>query len=86
MLQDCIVQDVRQTLYETISSFDGNIRCEDEMAALIARQFSALQEAFHVPTECVEDAHVKIARKLLNLFRTGRLGHYVLDNLPRNSH
>ncbi|XP_057457944.1 DAR GTPase 2, mitochondrial-like isoform X2 [Lotus japonicus] len=84
--QDCIVQDVRQTLYETISSFDGNIRCEDEMAALIARQFSALQEAFHIPTECVEDAHVKVAGKLLNLFRTGRLGHYVFDNLPRNSH
>ncbi|XP_061339029.1 DAR GTPase 2, mitochondrial [Gastrolobium bilobum] len=81
--QDCVVQDVRQTLFKTISSFDGNIRCEDEMEALIARQFTALQEAFQVPTEC-EDAHGMVAGKLLNLFRTGRLGHYILDHLPRN--
>lgn len=80
------MQDVRRTLFETISSFDGNIRYEDEMDALIGRQFSALQEAFHVSTECGEAPHVKVAGKLLNLFRTGRLGHYILDNLPRNNH
>ncbi|KAJ1398845.1 P-loop containing nucleoside triphosphate hydrolase [Sesbania bispinosa] len=84
--QDCIVQDVRRTLYETISSFHGNIRCEDEMEALIASQFTALQEAFHIPTKCEEDAHVKVAGKLLNLFHTGRLGHYILDHLPTNIH
>ncbi|KAG5000336.1 hypothetical protein JHK87_021408 [Glycine soja] len=81
--QDCIVQDVRRTLFETISSFEGDVRCEDEMEALIARQFTALQEAFHVSIESEEDdAHDKVAGKLLNLFRTGRLGHYILDNLP----
>ncbi|XP_027343032.1 DAR GTPase 2, mitochondrial [Abrus precatorius] len=83
--QDCIVQDVRRTLYETISSFEGNIKCEDEMEALIVTQFTALQEAFHVPTE-FEDAQDKVAGKLLNLFRTGRLGHYILDHLPSNIH
>jgi len=81
-----MVQDVRRTLYETVSSFDGNIRCEVEMEALIAGQFTALQEVFHVSTEREEDAHVVVAGKLLNLFRTGRLGHYILDNLPRNIH
>ncbi|RDX70193.1 DAR GTPase 2, mitochondrial, partial [Mucuna pruriens] len=81
--QDCIVQDVRRTLFETISSFEGNIRREDEMEALIARQFTALQETFHVSIEFEEDAHDKVAGKLLNLFRTGRLGHYILDHLPR---
>lgn len=81
--QDCVVQDVRRTLFETISSFEGDVRCEDEMEALIARQFTALQEAFHVSIESEEDdAHDKVAGKLLNLFRTGRLGHYILDNLP----
>ncbi|KEH38166.1 DAR GTPase 2, mitochondrial isoform X1 [Medicago truncatula] len=84
--QDDMVQDVRRTLYETVSSFDGNIRCEVEMEALIASQFTALQEVFHVSTEREEDAHVVVAGKLLNLFRTGRLGHYILDNLPRNIH
>ena len=54
------------------------------MEALIARQFTALQEAFHVSDECGEDAHFKVAGKLLNLFRTGRLGHYILDHRPRN--
>jgi len=76
------VQDVRRTLFETISSFEGDIKCEDEMLALIDRQFTALQEAFHVSVKC-EDAHDKVAGKLLNLFRTGRIGHYILDHLPR---
>ncbi|MED6210462.1 hypothetical protein PIB30_064338 [Stylosanthes scabra] len=80
--QDDIVRHVRRTLFETVSSFDGNISYEDEMGTLIARHFTALQEAFHVSAECGEDAHVKVARKLLNLFRTGRLGHYILDHLP----
>lgn len=56
------------------------------MEALIAKQFTALKEAFHVPTECVDDVDVKVAGKLLNLFRTGRLGHYILDNLPTDIH
>ncbi|XP_058757569.1 DAR GTPase 2, mitochondrial-like isoform X1 [Vicia villosa] len=84
--QDDVVQDVRRTLYETVSSFEGNIKCEAEMEALIARQFTALQEVFHVSTKCEEDTHVMVAGKLLNLFRTGRLGHYIFDNLPRNTH
>ncbi|KAK7271620.1 hypothetical protein RJT34_27671 [Clitoria ternatea] len=82
--QDCIVQNVRRTLFETVSSFEGNIRCEVEMEALIARQFIALQEIMNVQSECEEDAHDKVAGKLLNLFRTGRLGHYIFDHLPKN--
>ncbi|WVY99935.1 hypothetical protein V8G54_026005 [Vigna mungo] len=80
--QDCIVQDVRRILFETISYLEGDIKCEDEMLALIDRQFSALRGAFHISVECEEDAHDKVAVKLLNLFRTGRIGHYILDHLP----
>jgi len=52
------------------------------MLALIHRQFTALQEVFHVSVKCEEDAHDKVVGKLLNLFRTGRIGHYILDHLP----
>lgn len=65
-----------------ISAFDGNMREEEEMQELIARQFTALQEAFKVSTECPEKANVMVAKKLLDLFRTGRLGHYTLDPVP----
>jgi hypothetical protein len=34
--------------YETVSSFDGNIRCAVEMESLIASQFTALQEVLHI--------------------------------------
>lgn len=44
------MQDVRRTLYETISSFDDNIRCGVKMEAVIARKFTALKEVFHAST------------------------------------
>ena len=80
--KDSIVRDVRRTLFETISSFDGNTRPQENWAELISREFTALQESFGLSKEC-EDAHVKVAEKLLNLFRTGRLGHYTLDLVPQ---
>ncbi|KAI4356152.1 hypothetical protein L6164_000197 [Bauhinia variegata] len=81
--QDFIVQNVKRTLFETISSFDGDIRDGEELAVLMSKQFCSLQNTFNISTEC-EGAHVKVAEKLLNLFRTGRLGHYTLDLVPRN--
>ncbi|KAI5344650.1 hypothetical protein L3X38_012527 [Prunus dulcis] len=77
--QDFIVHDVRQTLFEVISSFDGNV--EDER--LIEEEFKAMHAAFQVPLESEHYTQNKIAAKLLNLFRTGRLGHYILDSIPR---
>ncbi|CAB4299673.1 unnamed protein product [Prunus armeniaca] len=77
--QDFVVHDVRRTLFEVISSFDGNV--EDER--LIEEEFKAMHAAFQVPLESEHYAQNKIAAKLLNLFRTGRLGHYILDSIPR---
>ncbi|KAM1048812.1 hypothetical protein ACFX2C_027986 [Malus domestica] len=77
--QDFIVHEVRKTLFEMISSFDGDV--EDER--LIKEEIKAMGGAFHVPLESEEDAENKVAAKLLNLFRTGRLGHYILDCIPR---
>lgn len=78
-MQDFIVQDVRQTLFKVISTFDGVM--EDEM--LIQEEIKAVQRAFQVPMESKKNTQHKAEAKLLNLFRTGRLGHYTLDSIPR---
>ncbi|XP_058104249.1 DAR GTPase 2, mitochondrial [Magnolia sinica] len=82
--QDFIVRDVRQALFKTISSFNGNLETEKEMMGLIEAQFAVLHEAFRVLPESGEDGCRRVATKLLNLYRTGRLGHYTLDPVPRN--
>lgn len=73
---------VRQVLFETISSFKGDLGKEDEFRRLLDCQFVSLQEAFRVSTESSEDMRKPVALKLLNLYRTGRLGHYTLDHVP----
>ncbi|PRQ56803.1 putative GTP-binding protein, orthogonal bundle [Rosa chinensis] len=78
--QDFIVQDVRQILFKIISFFNGDM--EDEM--LIEEQIKALQGVFQFPLESTKITQYKAESKLLNLFRTGRLGHYTLDSIPRN--
>jgi len=80
--QDFVVKAVRQVLFETISSFKGDLGKEDELRRLIDGQFVSLQVAFKVSTESSEDVGKSIALKLLNLYRTGRLGHYTLDHVP----
>ena len=77
-----MVHDVRRTLFETISSFDGNVQVGEDLSRLIETQFTSLREAFQIPVELDEEAQNKAATKLLNLYRTGRLGHYTLDSLP----
>ncbi|WCJ41068.1 Mitochondrial ribosome-associated GTPase 1 [Euphorbia peplus] len=83
--QDIVVHDVRRILYETISSFDGKLEKEMGMEQLIETQFTALEEAFQVPTEFGDAPYCKVATKLLNLYRTGRLGHFTLDPLASTS-
>lgn len=78
-----MVHDVRRTLFETVSSFPGNPEARKDLVELIEAQFSELQKAFKVLVDT--EAHTKVAAKLLNLYRTGRLGHYTLDSIPRNS-
>ncbi|XXG77938.1 hypothetical protein AAC387_Pa08g1987 [Persea americana] len=77
--QDFIVRDVRRMLFSTISSFKGNLEDPKDMERLIKNQFLALHEAFRLPLEPGEDGNRTVATKLLNLYRTGRLGHYTLD-------
>jgi hypothetical protein len=82
LMQDFIVHDIRRTLFKTISSFDGNVEDEKDMYRLMETQFTALRETFRIPMELSEEAQDKVAAKLLNLYRTGRLGHYTIDLIP----
>ncbi|XP_023546448.1 DAR GTPase 2, mitochondrial isoform X1 [Cucurbita pepo subsp. pepo] len=83
--QDIIVNDVRRILFETISTFDGNLEDEKGMGNLIETQLLALHKALHVPMGFDNDSPIKVASKLLNLYRTGRLGRYTIDSLPNNT-
>nr|GMD59450.1 DAR GTPase 2, mitochondrial [Ipomoea batatas] len=82
--QDFIVNNVRKTLFDAISSFNGNLDDEESLLQLIKAEFADLRKAFYLPSESEDDVH-KVAAKLLNLYRTGRLGHYTLDPIPRNT-
>lgn len=77
-----MVNRVRRTLLESISCLDGNVQNDKDLEELIEVQFTALREAFLVSLEPGNDSQTKISAKLLNLYRTGRLGHYTLDPLP----
>ncbi|KAL5231034.1 hypothetical protein ABZP36_029810 [Zizania latifolia] len=80
--QDFIVNAVRQVLFKTISSFKGDLGNENELRSLIECQFISMQEAFRFNSELNQDVHKLVALKLLNLYRTGRLGRYTLDRAP----
>lgn len=73
---------VRQVLFETVSCFNGDLGQVDGLRRLIGHQLVNLQEVFKVSTESSEDMCKLIATKLLNLYRTGRLGHYTLEHVP----
>ncbi|KAF9603235.1 hypothetical protein IFM89_034568, partial [Coptis chinensis] len=80
--QDFVVQDVRRTLFKTISSFEGNVEEANYLASLIDSQLVALRDAFRVCSESDDDILHSVPTKLLNLYRIGRLGHYILDIVP----
>lgn len=81
-MQDSIVNDVRRILFEAISSFSGNLENAEDLLQLIEAELTKLQTAFHITLESQEHDHGKVANKLLDLYRTGRLGHYILDPIP----
>lgn len=83
-MQDFIVNDVRRTLFEAVSTFSGELENDKCLQQLIEVEFRMLRNAFRIIQSAVE-GHAKVAIKLLDLYRTGRLGHYVLDAIPRNS-
>ncbi|KAL0374174.1 UNVERIFIED_CONTAM: DAR GTPase 2, mitochondrial [Sesamum radiatum] len=83
--QDFIVNNVRRSLFDTVSSFTGCIENGKDLARLIEQEFEVLLKVFHLPLESEESSYCRAASKLLDLYRTGRLGHYTLDSLSINS-
>ncbi|KAI0489003.1 hypothetical protein KFK09_028844 [Dendrobium nobile] len=83
--QDFIVRNVRQTLFKSISSFKLHLEKEEEMERFIDAAFTALCEPLRILNESEENRYNVVALKLLNLYRTGRLGRYTLDLVPRNA-
>ncbi|KAL3651409.1 hypothetical protein CASFOL_004411 [Castilleja foliolosa] len=82
--QDFVVKNVRGALFDEISSFDGCKENREDAELLIEREFEVLAKAFYISSEAKESDHGKVATKLLNLYRTGRLGHYTLDPVPNS--
>ncbi|KAM0854329.1 hypothetical protein ACQ4PT_050486 [Festuca glaucescens] len=80
--QDFIVRAVRQALFETIATFQGDLGNEDDLRRLIEIQLTSLRNAFRLSAESSDVMSKRVAIKLLNLYRTGRLGHYTLDHVP----
>lgn len=80
-MQD-VVKDVQRTLYATFVSFEGNLTGENELECLIDEQLTVLQETFKISTKSVEEARTMVSKKLITLFRTGKLGPFVLDTVP----
>ncbi|XP_009591807.1 short integuments 2, mitochondrial [Nicotiana tomentosiformis] len=76
-----MVSEVQRTLYTTHSEFNGSLDDEDNLETLIDQQFEALQSALKIPYKA-SGARTMVSKKFLTLFRTGKLGPFILDDVP----
>ncbi|KAK3405499.1 hypothetical protein EUGRSUZ_K01980 [Eucalyptus grandis] len=76
-----MVTEVQRALYFSLSEFDGNVENENDLECLIEQQFEALQKALRIPHKASE-ARIMVSKKFLTLFRTGKLGPFILDDVP----
>lgn len=72
---------VQHALYSTLAEFDGNVEDESDLENLIDQQFGALQKALKIPNKASE-ARLMVSKKFLTLFRAGKLGPFILDDVP----
>ncbi|KAL3370560.1 hypothetical protein AABB24_007554 [Solanum stoloniferum] len=79
-----MVSEVQRTLCTTLSEFNGNLEEEGELEILIDQQFEALQTALKIPYKASE-GRMMVSKKFLTLFRTGKLGPFILDDVPDTS-
>lgn len=73
--------EVQRALYTTLAEFNGNVEDESDLESLIDQQFGALQKALKIPHKASE-ARLMVSKKFLTLFRTGKLGPFILDDVP----
>ncbi|XP_061357736.1 short integuments 2, mitochondrial isoform X2 [Gastrolobium bilobum] len=76
-----LVMEVQRALYLTLAEFNGNVEDESDLESLIDQQFGALQKALKIPHKASE-ARLMVSKKFLTLFRTGKLGPFILDDVP----
>ena len=76
-----LVTEVQCALYLTLIEFTSNVEDESELEGPIEQQFEALQKAFKIPHKALK-AHLMVSKKLLTLFRAGKLGPFILDDVP----
>lgn len=76
-----LVTEVQRALYVTLSEFQGNVEDENDLELLIEQQFEALQKALKILHKASE-ARLMVSKKFLTLFRTGKLGQFILDDVP----
>ena len=67
-------------MYLTLLEFTGNVEDESDLESLIEQQFEALQKAFKIPHKASE-ACLMVSKKLLTLFRVGKLGPFIFDDV-----
>ncbi|XP_047330083.1 short integuments 2, mitochondrial [Impatiens glandulifera] len=78
-----IVMKVQNTLNTTLSEFDGDLDNEADLEILIERQFEELQSSLKIgPQRTASEARTMVAKKLITLFRSGKLGPFILDDVP----
>ena len=75
-----LVTKVQYVLYLTLLDFIGNVEDKNDLEGLIEQHFEALQKAFKIPHKASE-AHLIVLKKLLTLFRAGKLGPFILDDV-----
>ncbi|KAL7169042.1 hypothetical protein ACSBR2_034133 [Camellia fascicularis] len=80
-----LVTEVQRALFVTLSEFNGSVEYEADLENLIEQQFEALQKALKIPHKASE-ARTMVSKKFLTLFRTGKLGPFILDDVPNASH
>ncbi|KAL2535040.1 Short integuments 2 [Abeliophyllum distichum] len=75
-----ITTDVQRALCTTLLEFNGNLEDEGDLGSLIDQQFEVLQKALKIPHKASE-ARTIVSKKFLTLFRTGKLGPFILDDV-----
>ncbi|KAK1412930.1 hypothetical protein QVD17_34544 [Tagetes erecta] len=76
-----VAKAVQSALYSTLSEFRGDLEDENELEILIEKQFEALQKALKISNKANE-ARMMVSKKFLTLFRAGKLGPFILDDVP----
>lgn len=76
-----VVTRVQGALCGTLTEFNGNLEDESDLEDLIHQQFEALQKALKIPHKSSE-ARTMVSKKFLTLFRIGKLGPFILDDVP----